>query len=177
MDNISENSPLEKVSKWNEIGLFFKTRSKEPWQHPEFVLYFIFFVVIMGGISIWASLYIESHNKEFNHNNVLTNIFSFIVVIITTGSIEMAFAGNKYIKNLLFIISVIVTLLSIFTYLAFFKSHNPNLYFLAVPFFIFSIFIWWIANAENANLTQDFFVIQSDRSKELNNSLDDYDKK
>lgn len=170
-----ENSPNQKVSKWNELYLFFSERFNSPIEHPEYILYFIIIIIGLGGISIWTSLFVEYHEFIFNNKNVIGNLLSFSVAILATGSIEMMFVENKYIKNTLFLISLGVIIISCLLYLFFFNCNSYNGYIIAIPLYLFSLYIWWIANADNANLTKNFFVEQSEASKILNNSLEDYE--
>jgi len=86
-----ENSPNQKVSKWNELYLFFSERFNSPIEHPEYILYFIIIIIGLGGISIWTSLFVEYHEFIFNNKNVIGNLLTFSVAILATGSIEMMF--------------------------------------------------------------------------------------
>lgn len=169
-----ENSPQEIISKWLELKLFFKNRIITPLDHPEFIIYFFFIIMGFGGIGIWFCIYDESSKNVFSHLNVISNILSFSVAIVATGSIELMFVENKILKNPLLLISVIIISLSTLFYLVLINKDNPLNYFFAIPLALFSLFVWWIANAENSNLTKNYFIEQSEESKKFNESLDDY---
>jgi hypothetical protein len=171
-----ENSPQEKISKWLELNLFFKKRIITPFDHPEFLIYFILVIIGFGGIGIWFSLYDQCSSKNvFSHLNVISNILSFSVAIVAAGSIELMFVENKILKTPLLLISVSIIILSSLFYLVLIKNGNPENYFFVIPSAVFSLFIWWIANAENSNLTKNYFIEQSEASKKLNQSLNDYE--
>lgn len=165
-----------KISKWRELWGFFKQRTKSPFQHPEYVFYFLVVIIGFGAIGIWTALYTESSNSAYSHLNVINNLVSYAVAIIATGSIELVFIQNKIIKHTIFIISI--GILAFSGLIFFFSINNNNIYayWLAIPFSLFALFVWWIANAENANLTIDFWDKQSNSSKKLNKSLEDYEK-
>lgn len=166
----------EKISKWNELSTFFNNRTKSPIDHPEFIFYFIIVIIGFGAIGVWTSWYTESHNSEFNHVSLIGDISSFSLAVLATGSIELMFIQNKYINRTLFLISVgIISIASVLFFITM-DINSIDAYLIAIPLSILSLYIWWIANAENANLTKNFFVSQSEKSKELNKSIDDYDE-
>jgi hypothetical protein len=167
-----ENNQI-RISKWAELKEFFKDRIVTPLDHPEYILYFLIIVVGFGAISIWYTIYTESQKCVFSEGNLIISIASFAIAIMASGSIELMFAENKVIKTTLFLttLGLIATGLILF-----FVCIRINHYFLAVLFALGALFIWWIANAENANLTKNFFVEQSEESEKLNNSLDQYDE-
>ena len=165
----------EKISKWKELNTFFKKRRKSPLDHPEFLIYFVLVIFGFGAIGIWSSLYIENYENVYNHSNIVHNIASFAIAIISAGSIELMFVENKYIKNPLFLISISTIIASVFIFFATLKIGGPMAYLLAIPFGIFSLYIWWIANAENANLTKNYFNEQSNTVEGLMNNVNDYE--
>lgn len=167
--------PKEKISKWNELLIFFKNRFTSPLDHPEYVLYFIFVIIGFGATGIWSSLHSEYYSKVYSHSNVISNLLSFGVAIISTGSIELMFVENKIIKLPLFLISVGIIFISCVIFISTININDSIIYFIAVPFVLFSLYIWWIANADNANLTKNFFIEQSKVSKKLSDSLEDYE--
>lgn len=163
-----------KISKWNELRLYFSGRTTSPFDHPEFILYFILVIVGFGAIGVWSSFLGHEKGSVFNHTNLINNIASFSIAIIAGGSIELMFTENKYIKNTLSFITLSIIAISVVSFMVLFNTNNLYLYFLAIPFGIISLYIWWIANADNANLTKNFFIEQSEKSSNLSKSLDDY---
>jgi hypothetical protein len=166
----------ETISKWNELKLYFDGRNKSPLEHPEFIFYFILVIFGFGAIGVWSSFLSPNKDSAFDHANLINNIASFSVAIIAAGSIELMFTENKIIKNTLSFITLSIIAISAVFFMILFNTKNLYLYFLAIPFGLISLYIWWIANADNANLTRNFFVDQSEKSSSLSNSLNDYDE-
>lgn len=169
-----ENTPKEVISKWLELKLFFNKRIITPFDHPEFIFYFLLVIIGFGGIGIWYSIYYEVSKVIFLHSNIIGNILSFSVAIIAAGSLELMFVENKAIKNPLLLISLIIIVLITILFFVFINLNNPLNYFFVIPIGMFSLFVWWIGNAENSNLTRNYFKVHSDESKKLNKSLDSY---
>ncbi|WP_282085281.1 hypothetical protein [Aquimarina algiphila] len=170
-----EETTEDKVSKWSELKDFFLVRLSSPLEHPEYILYFLAIVIGAGGIGIWVGIAERFDIGEAHDTLIIQSISAFSVAVIATGSIELFFVKNKYIKTTLFIISFCFIALSIVSYLISTKMSGSNGYYLAVPTCILALLVWWIANADNSNLTENFFRRQSEESKKLNESLNEYD--
>lgn len=172
-----ENLKKETISKWKELGVFIKFRIKKPIDHPEFIGYFILIIIGFGAIGIWACFLNINTNEDFNHENILINLSTFSVAIIATGSIELMFIKDDILKYpLLFISLTLIIITATFFLIVFYNANNNYMYFIAIPLVIFLLLTWWIANADNTNLTKNFFKEQSTISKDLSNSLNDYDE-
>lgn len=160
-----------KISKWFELKEFFKERIITPLNHPEYILYLLIIVIGFGAMSIWYTLYSEYQKCIFSNENIIISIASFAITIMASGSIELMFAENKAIKTSLFFTTLGLIVVGL---ILFFVCIKTNRYFLTILFALGALFIWWIANAENANLTKDYFVEQSEESQKLGNSLNQY---
>lgn len=166
----------EKISKWNELKEYFTERTKSPIEHPEFIFYFILIIFGFGAIGVWSSFFTPDKDSVFNHSNLINNIASFSVAMIAACSIELMFVENKVIKSTLSFITIGIIAISIVFFIILFNTENLYSYYLAIPFGIGSLYIWWVSNADNANLTKNFFVEQSEKSSDLSKTLDDYNE-
>jgi len=165
------------IDKWKELKIFIRDRFFKPFHHPEFVLYFLVIIVGLGAIGVWHTIYVENLKEVIDHSNIIENIASFSVAIIATATIELLFTDKLVIKKPLTVISVGIISLAIITFLLVaVPERNSYWYFAAIPFMIFSLIAWWIANADNQGLTQSFFDEQSDQSIEFAQSVRDYDE-
>jgi amino acid transporter len=117
----------------------------------------------------------ETENALLYHKDVIASISSFSVAILAAGSIELMFTKNDVLKITLFLITLTLIAIGLLGFYFSLKINNPHAYFVAIPIALFALFVWWIANAENANLTKNFFKEQSKTSQELNKSLDQYE--
>lgn len=168
------NVPI-KISKWEKLKEFLDNRITTPLEHPEFIIYFLFVIIGFGGFGLWISLYIEFNTEVFNHKNIILSIGSYFVALMATGSIELIFIKEESIKRILFLSTMFLIALSSIIFLICMNSSTGWGYFLSLLFLVFSLFIWWIANAENTNLTENFFIEQSEKSKELDDSLNTFE--
>lgn len=166
----------EKISKWIELKDYFIDRLKSPLEHPEYIIYFVLIVIGAGGISIWTGLSERLQTGPQSDIMLIKNIAAFSVAIIASGAIELFFTNRESIRTTLFLISVLLIVVGVSSYFWSNAAIDNNGYFIAVPFSIFSLLIWWISNAENANLTENFFRQQSEESDKLNSSLNQYDE-
>ena len=173
---MSENEFEIKISKWEELGLFFKSRFSTPAEHPEYILYFFLIVIGFGAMGVWTSIYVESQNAIFNHHDLIANISSFSIAIMATGSIELMFIKNEVIGTSLFFITLILIVIGVIAFLVSMSIDDLCAYYVAIPVALLALLVWWIANAENANLTKNFFKEQSNATKKFNESLDKYDE-
>lgn len=168
---ISEDTEPIEINKWLELKLFFNERLRQPLDHPEFIIYFILIVFGFGALGVWSSIYFESNATVFSHKQIIENIAAFSIAIIASGSIELTFTNRKCLEKIFILIALTILIISVFLF-AYLVNGSDN-YFVAILFGIFSLLIWWIANAENTNLTQNFFSSQSEKSRELGRSLND----
>jgi hypothetical protein len=173
---MQENDFKIKISKWEELRFFFSERIKTPIDHPEYILYFVVVVIGLGAIGIWSSLSRETENVLLYHADVIASISSFSVAILAAGSIELMFSKNEVIKITLFLITLTLIAIGILGFYFSLKINNEFAYFVAIPVTLFALLVWWIANAENANLTKNFFKEQSKASQDLNESLNQYEE-
>jgi hypothetical protein len=160
----------EGISKWKNLRDFISRRTLRPFSHPEFIGYFILVIIMIGGIGVWSNLLIEDSPVSISKN-----LNAYSLAIISAGSIELIFTNNKVLKKTLTIISIGVLVVYIGLY---FILTDDNLIMLSLSTLlsIFALYIWWIANAENTNLTENFFIENSNISKDLADSLSKIDE-
>ena len=166
----NNTSPNEEINKWIELKLFFDGRFTKPLQHPEYILYFILVIIGFGGLGVWSCFF------SFTHENIISNLMSFAVAIIATGSIDLMFTTNEAIKYPLLFLAIIIIFASFGLYILSINVVYGAGYIIAIPITLFALYVWWIANSENANLTKNYFREQSTASMTLNQSLNDYDE-
>lgn len=162
------------ISKWVELFQFFSRRCTLPFQHPEFILYFFLVVIGFGASGIWAGLVIENNKETFDHLSMVLSISSYAVALLSTGSVELMFNDDKVTRRPLMLISISLIALSLLALLLCLTTSTTWGYSISTLFAIVALVVWWIANAENASLTKAYYQEQSDKTKELNEELDEY---
>lgn len=140
-------------NKWSQLGTFLKNRLKEPFKHPEFVLYFVIIIGGFGAIGIYSAIFCK--NLPTNRNDfVIANIASYFLAVIATGSVELIFLQKSNIKRAIFLLSI--GAISINTLLFFLSTQLTSFLAASIGLFI-ALTVWWIANAENTNIIEPTF--------------------
>src|SRR5690606_14243761 len=107
--------------------------------------YLIFFVLIIGGVGIWISLYQEFKSETFSHINIVLNIGTYYLVLITTSYIDIT-TNEKIInkKSLNFFSFILFFLFFVFFNLSFFfpKKYSK---ISSIFVFFFAFFIGLLA--------------------------------
>jgi len=161
----------EKTSKWTLLGEFFSRRFKEPMNHPEFIIYFISITIGVGAIDVWSILYLENHPVlNDTHLHLRISIMGYSLALISTGAVDLIFNSENIIKKVIQLIAFSSMMIggAIFI-LCYLMTSNWGI-FISIAWALISLTIWWIANGENANLTNYADDI-SESSKRLNDSL------
>lgn len=120
--------------------------------------YLLFFVLIIGGVGIWISLVTELRSKSFNHLNLILNIGTYYLVLITTSYIDITTNDKIINKKSLHIYTFILlaVIIAIFT-LSFFL---PKIYsiLLAITGVIIGLFVWHVANCDNDKFNDESYA-------------------
>lgn len=161
------DSKEEEISKWSELKEFLIFRTKKPISHPEFIVYFLLVILIIGGLGVWSDLF---RANDLN-KSISNNLNAYALTIIAASTIELIFSKETILKNTLTLISVGIIVIYIFLFFILNNNNVPTLIFSVLSTLI-ALYIWWIANAENSNLTKNFFKSSSQKTKELSKSVE-----
>jgi len=101
---------------------------------------------------------------------------SYFLAIVSTGAVELLFIEEKIIKNAIRLLAIsFLALCILFLFIAF-KVGITSAFIISGLGIVLAWFVWWIANAENANLCDDsLFTKMSSNSKYLDKSLESYE--
>jgi hypothetical protein len=167
---------MDELSKWKLLGEFISERFRKPFKHPEFIFYFILIIVGFGSIGIFTSIFSE-FTTNVKERNIINSMSSYFLAIVSTGAVELLFIKDKIIKNAVLLMSLAFLALCILFLLITFNIDITSAFLISGLGIILAWFVWWIANAENANLCDDsLFTKMSTKSKQLNENLDTYDQ-
>lgn len=143
--------------KWMKFYLFIKDRINWPSQHPEYVMYFIIFVIIIGWLWVWIPIWQILYSiLNWKFNNILIESLilwtcTYFLALISISSVEFLIIENTDIKNSIILFWFSSSIIWIIFFLLFYLPKD----FLLIRclwsflFFIISLFYWWIANAES----------------------------
>lgn len=137
-------------NKWNSLGGTIKHRFKEPCARPEFIIYFLFFICLMGALGQWIELFQSNGGERF--------WISLATFALTLGSVSVADAQLsenkevKYVKTLALLYIVFYIILVAFAILTFLRQ---GIVYFSVLSVLFGLILWWQVNSNNPSLDED----------------------
>jgi predicted neutral ceramidase superfamily lipid hydrolase len=140
-------------NKWQQLWIFLKGRVRNPFKHPEFVFYFILVIVGVGAIGIYSSIF-SQNLPECRKDFIISNMASYFLAVIATGSVELIFIQKTNLKRAIFLLSIGAIFLN--TFLFFLCVQSSSYYIASIGLFV-SLTVWWLANAENTNIIEASF--------------------
>lgn len=154
-----------------------KERLMMPWRNSAFVSYFIWIIILFGGIGIGLTIFDEYNNCKFNINSISKSIATTFVAIIAASLADLNLSLN--IKNVpsLTINSIGFFGLSILLMVLAFTIDSAWGLVPAILGYFIAIIIWVLANCDNEKLSDESYLqnIKNKVSK-LSGSLDDIDE-
>lgn len=143
-------------SDWRDFGVTLLSRISKPSAHPRFVLYFFGIIVLGGslGISIPSIRnIIVSGSGEAEWFSVLHSASTYTLAILAAALADAILSENvkPSLKLLIFVLAAVVGLCAII--ILFLKSIESGTV-LSVISGVLALFLWWVSNAENANLLE-----------------------
>jgi hypothetical protein len=146
-----------------DVPHFFKeirTRSKlqfSPFNDLYFV-YLFFFVFIIGGAGIWISILQELNKEVFNHTNIVLNIGTYYLVLLTTSYIDITTNEKIVNKKSLQIYSFMLLLIVIGVFsLSFFLIAKYSV-LVTIIGLVLALFIWHLANSDNEKFMDESYM-------------------
>lgn len=167
---------MKELSKWKYLRNFLLDRLKSPARHPEFILYFILIIIGFGSIGVYISIFCDFSEDKWERNITLS-MSSYFFAIVSTEAVELLFVKDKYIRNAILLIAILTLAICVVLVIVSFNVTLLWAFIVSGIGILLAWIVWWIANAENANLCDDsFFQKLSSKSKSLDQSLDEYTK-
>lgn len=154
---------MEKTQ-WNDLYIFFRSRIINGKKYPLFYIYLIAVIIVTGGFSIWASIYLELKSAIVDHRNIYLSLIGFSLPLIASVAIDLIkIETESFIKSILQIVVIVCPLVLVILFLVAFNSKWAYLWAILAMFL--SLILWWISNATNPNLCDETYYKQN-RSKE-----------
>lgn len=141
---------------WKSLNEEIIRRIKKPLSHPEFILYFIFIITLTGMIGVFTTVEAEIKLSVFSYRNLMISISTYSVALISSATADLILTKQETSERSLKLIGIssILLVLGLFWFGLSFLN-GPFLLIPAIVGLILTLFIWWIANADNKNLTND----------------------
>lgn len=155
-------SAISKDTDINSFALlydFLKYRCKRPSKHFTFVAYFLVIIMLVGGSGVWAP-YILSVSIDIPPSSEILKIsvgelYTLMVGLCATSTVDLLFSrdSERYVSMFAIACLVIVVGLAFFSFLVISHDNRNHLALLCSGLgYVLSLFLWWIANGDNANL-------------------------
>jgi hypothetical protein len=143
----------EKTGFFNECW----ERFKKPWC-GSFVAYFIFFIIILGGLGVLFSIFGTSTSPNEKIHSIASNLSTYFVALTIPAITDILMTFMSMKNKVSFIIySVVFILISI---ALLYLSNTIETHYVLIPSIIGTIlcwFIWVIANYDNEYLSDEAF--------------------
>lgn len=167
---------------YREIADEFKERTVKPFKHPSFVLFFIFAVLGLGALGIWLELYAFIYPEKGAYSTggtdaLRTAVLTFFPAVAGTAAMQLMWAeATKHFRSVAF--AILGAFLVVALIISPARISNPSALVVGVLASFFSLWVWWIANAKQADLLDKINtsapVGGDDVEVPLPGSLDDY---
>lgn len=167
---------------YREIADEFRERTVKPAQHPSFVLFFIFAVLGLGALGVWLELYGYIYPERWKHapretDSLRTAVLTFFPAVAGTAAMQLMWAeSTKHFRSVAF--AILSAFLVVALIISPARISNNSALVVGVLASAFSLWVWWIANAKQADLLDTINtsapVGGDDFDVPLPGSLDDY---
>ena len=136
----------------------------------------LFFLKFILDGCVYISIFCDFSEDKWERNITLS-MSSYFFAIVSTEAVELLFVKDKYIRNAILLIAILTLAICVVLVIVSFNVTLLWAFIVSGIGILLAWIVWWIANAENANLCDDsFFQKLSSKSKSLDQSLDEYTK-
>jgi hypothetical protein len=156
------------MKQWDAFLDFLKSRKVNFKTYPVFYFYLLFVVIVVGGFSIWTTLYIELNNPNIIHKNICLALMGFSMPLTTSFAIDIfSIDAEDFIKRIFQIICISIPVLLLVLFIVFLNTFWAYLF--AGISILLSLCFWWIVNSDNKNLCDDNYY---SKNREDENKLE-----
>ncbi len=153
-----ENSQTQ-PNYWQEFRDELIERLRTPKKHPTFVMYFWGIIVFLGGsgllLELMITLVMQENWTEIDSIRLISACYTYFLAIAATAAVDLilSLSQRKALLMLFLLCCFVVFLCAILAVI--FGRFGGNLTMAIVPLvlgYILALFLWWVGNANNANL-------------------------
>lgn len=154
------NDSVEQSNYWQEFSEVLKERLRKPCKHPTFVMYFLGIIIIMGGFGLLEPVIrflAGSLKSEDLPRTLLSASYTYFVAIAATAAVDffLSYQKRRFLLMFFLLCLVVVYLCAWFASAYGAVPQVPmKAIFPAAIGYMLSLFLWWVGNAENANLLE-----------------------
>lgn len=137
----------------NEVSFFKELweRFKYPWNITSFVLYFLFVIIVFGGVGIWLSIFQEGHTQlDFVADNMMTYSIALSIPACITIILQYFPKAENQVSLIICIISLL--LIEVVVIVLFVVLNTNCKFYIAILGLLLSWIFWTIANSDNKYL-------------------------
>ncbi len=137
-----------------------RSRTIAPAMHPSFVVYFVLAVSGLGALGVWLELYAYIYPEPSVYprqrsDSLRTAILTFFPAVAGTAAMQLLWAeSTKHFRSVAFAILGIFLLLALIVSPS--RITNASALFVGVTASLVSLWVWWIANAKQPDLLDNF---------------------
>lgn len=141
---------------YREIADELRERTIKPAKHPSFVLFFVFAVLGLGALGIWLELYSYIYPESGKHSShetdaLRTAMLTFFPAVAGTAAMQLMWAeSTKHFRSVAF--AILGAFLVVALIISPARITNVSALFVGVIASVASLWVWWIANAKQADL-------------------------
>jgi hypothetical protein len=132
--------PQQNKESWKELVAEIRRRVKDPFGQPEFVLYFVAIILLIGGLGVWISVY----KKDWEV--VPRDMSTYLLAILAASAADLVLSKKSTRSLQMLGLFVLVT----GGFLAVLSQANTNViraYVYAIVGTLMALLLWWVANS------------------------------
>jgi hypothetical protein len=143
------------------LWVYIISQFKTPCGHVSFWFYFVFAIIVLGGLGIWVEL-LKALPKSAITDGLVTSIYTYFPAVAAAAAFQIDLDQGKknYVRSFALASLFIIFIPAIFQATGLIANRGLSLIIGAV-FTLAALALWWVANGKNLSLHDDFDPIDS----------------
>ena len=153
--NLSDD---EKLGRWSNgfraVGAELARRTHRPSREFVYWVHFALCVVILGGLGFWIELIQQNHllPVQRSWNNAYTALVTFFPAVIGSSCVQMMFESGDRRMHAFSLVTCFGAFIIGAALISAARPVDVFTWFAAIVMSLVSLWVWWIANADNTKL-------------------------
>ena len=141
---------------WKSLHEDIEKRLNKPKNHPTFIIYFTFILMVGGGIGVWLPpclLLLRGQIPDAgDYYSIATNLSTYLIAIISASLADsLLIEQTKPFRLVVFSLSLLCVTNAV---LVLFTKFALSAMLIAAPATILSLIVWWLVNANEGKLEE-----------------------